>query len=151
MSALPKVNCSAFSFKRERKLEIRRESLEAQLKTIDSLQNLYFTVIQKESESAKANIDLGDGLLLKQEKSNTQEYPLLEKRVKIVDMLRAIEEEKLLEDKLFEIVSRFQVTGNIVTHWYNKYSLLFPIAAFVLLCIGYVLRKFAVYVNNYEG
>lgn len=137
--------------KRERKLDIRKQSLEAQLNTIDSLQSVYIQVIQNESETTKTNLDLGEGLLLKQDKSQTKEFPLLEKRVKIVDLLRALEEERLEEDELFKVVSQLQLTGNLVSHWYNKYSLLFPLIAFGLLSIGYVARKFAVYVSNYEG
>lgn len=136
--------------KREKKIDIRRKSLESSLKEIDSLQKVYITVIENESETAKTNFDLGDGFPLKQEKSQTNEFPLLEKRVKLNDMLRALNEEEIEEDTIYDVVSTFQVTGNVVTHWYYKYSLLFPLIAFVLLCFVYMARNFAVYVKNYE-
>ncbi len=137
--------------KRDSTIALRKQIIESSLREIDSLLDFYKKIKENESETARANMDLGVDFPMTQQKSETKEFQLLDKKVKLNDDLRALEEQKIEENKLFDIISSFQVTGNVVSYWYEKYSLLFPIIAFMALCLAYILRKFAVYVKNYEG
>lgn len=137
--------------KRDSMISIKRKSILESIDQIDSLKKVYIKVIQNESVSPKANISLGEGFPLMQEKSQTKEYQLLDKEIKLKDELRSLDEQKLEENVFFDVISSFQVVGNEVKHWYDRYVILFPLAAFLLLCLGFLFRKFALYVKNYES
>lgn len=137
--------------KRDSLIVIKKKNILNSIQQIDSLKKVYIKVIENESENTKANLSLGDGFPLKQEKSETKEYQLLDKEIKLRDELRALEEEKLEEDVFYDVISNFQVVGNEVTYWYEKYSIVFPLLGFLLLCGIFILNKFTSYVKNYEA
>ncbi|WCO01656.1 hypothetical protein [Psychroserpens ponticola] len=137
--------------KRDSMIVIKRKSLQDAINQIDSLKRVYIKVMQNESVSPKANISLGEGFPLMQEKSQTKEFQLLDKEIKLKAELRVLDEQKLEENVFFDVISSFQVVGNEVKHWQDRYALIFPVLAFILLCLGYLIKKFAIYVKNYSA
>lgn len=135
--------------KRDSMIAIKRKTILNSIQQIDSLKKVYIKVIENESESPKANIGLGEGFPLMQEKSQTKEYQLLDKEIKLRTELRELDEQKLEENVFFDVISSFQVVGNEVKHWYERYALLFPVISFILLGFGYLCYRFALYVKNY--
>lgn len=137
--------------KRDSLIGLKKLNILSSIQQIDSLKKVYIKVIENESENTKANISFGEGFPLKQEKSETKEYQLLDKEIKLRDELRSLEEEKLEENEFFDVISSFQVVGNEVKFWYEKYSILFPLLGFLFLCGLFALNKFTSYVKNYEA
>ncbi|MBP94108.1 MAG: hypothetical protein CMC55_08335 [Flavobacteriaceae bacterium] len=138
--------------KRDSLIIIQKNNILAQLKQVDSLQKIYINVLEKESQSQPTEISLGgEGFSLSKDKSNTREYELLEKEIILRNELRDLEEKKVDEDVFFDVISSFQKVGKNTVHWYEKYSLIFPILAFIGLCIIYLIRKTVIYVKNYEA
>ena len=138
--------------KRDSLIIIQKNNIEAQLTQVDSLQKIYINVLEKESQSQSTEISLGgEGFSLSKDKSNTREYDLLNKEIELRNQLRDLEEKKVDEDVFFDVISSFQKVGKNTLHWYDRYSLLFPIIAFVMLCIIYLTRKTVLYVNKYEA
>ncbi|WP_033959523.1 hypothetical protein [Psychroserpens jangbogonensis] len=137
--------------KRDSMIVIKRKNILTSIQQIDSLKKVYIRVIENESENTKANLSFSDGFPLKQEKSETKEYQLLDKEIKLRDELRTLEEEKLEENVFYDVISSFQVVGNEVKYWYEKYTVVFPMLGFLLLCLLFMLNKFTVYVKNYEA
>lgn len=129
---------------------LKKQNIMSSMQQIDSLKKVYIKVIVNESENTKANISFSEGFPLKQEKSETKEYQLLDKELKLRDELRALEEEKLEQNDFFDVISSFQVVGNEVKYWHEKYSIVFPVLGFLLLCVLFILNKFISYVKNYE-
>lgn len=135
---------------RDSMITIRRANILQSIAEIDSLQNVYINVLEEESQSTKARISLGDGFPLQQEKSNTKEYQLLNKEIELRDELRRLDEEKVEEDEFFKVVSTFQEVGNKVDKLTLKYSLVFPVLAFILLCLVFLTKNYIRFVKNYE-
>tara|TARA_R110002012_G_scaffold283090_2_gene473178 strand:- start:124832 stop:125902 length:1071 start_codon:yes stop_codon:yes gene_type:complete len=139
--------------KRDSLITIQKNNILAQLVQVDSLQRIYINVLENESKSQRSEFNLGGegGFSLGKEKSNTREFELLNKEIELRNQLRDLEEKKVDEDVFFDVISSFQKVGKNSIHWYDRYSLLLPIIAFVLLCIIYLTRKIVLYVNNYEA
>ncbi len=137
--------------KRDSLIEIRKETLMNSLVVIDSLKQVYIQVLEEESKTADASINLGSGFPLQQEKSSTNEYQLLNKEIEIRNTLAKLDEEKVEEDAFFEVISGFQEVGNVVDDPFRKYMLVFPAAAMILLFLYYLLGMFTKYVRSYDG
>ena len=137
--------------KRDSVIVIKKQNIMASIRQIDSLKKVYIKVIEKESEvTSSGNVTLGEGFPLVQEKLETKEFQLLNKEIELRNKLRDLEEEKLKENKFFDVISSFQVVGNEVKEWYNRYTFVFPILGFLLMSFGYTVRRFITYVDNYE-
>ncbi|TYA52211.1 GumC domain-containing protein [Formosa maritima] len=138
--------------KRDSLIAIQKTNLLEQIAQVDSLQKIYIKVLEDESQSKAKEISLGgEGFTLSSDKSNTKEYELLNTEMKLRDQLKQLEERKIEEDVFFDVISSFQEVGNKSTEWYEKYTLIFPILAFIMLCLIYLTSKTVIYVKNYEG
>ncbi len=138
--------------KRDSLITIQKNNLIVQLAQVDSLQNIYINVLESESNAKAPEFTIGgEGFSLGKDKSNTREYELLEKEISLRNQLRELQEKKVDEDVFYDVISSFQKIGKKTIKWNQRYSLLFPIIAFVLLCIIYLTRKTVLYVNNYEA
>jgi len=129
---------------------IQRENILANLKQVDSLQNIYINVMKDESQNASKQIKLGD-ISLSQDKSSTREYELLNKEIQLRNSLRQLDEQKVEEDVYFDIISSFQKVGNRVSKLSEKYSLIFPVLAFLLLILYFIAGKIIRFSLKYEG
>ena len=137
--------------KRDSLINLRKENILNSITEIDSLQNVYINVLEEESQSTKARINLGEGFPLEQAKSDTKEYQLLNKEIELRDELRALEEEKIQERELYEVISTFPRIGNKVTTFFDRYMLVLPLLTFIILSGIYLFKKFRNYVLSYEG
>lgn len=137
--------------KRDSLITIKKQTLRNSIKAVDSLQQVYIRVMEEETKSSSSKITLGEGFTLEKEQSKTKEYELLNKGIELRNELSALEEQKVEEDVYFDTVSGFQESGNKVRKLTHKYSLIFPILAFITLCFIYLTMKIAKYAKNYEG
>ena len=137
--------------KKDRLIEIQKQNLEDQLKEIDSLKDVYIKVIEKESQSNSSSLSFGEtSFSLQKDKPETREFDLLDKAIDLKNELRALEERRVEEDAVFDVISSFQKVGNPVTSLREKYSIIFPALAFIILAIFFLAKKIIMYVNNYE-
>lgn len=137
--------------KKENKLyELEKENILENLKEVDSLQRIYIDVLQEETKNPSKDFKLG-GFSLQQEKSGTKEYELLEKEIKLREQLRELEEKAISKDVFVDVISSFQKVGNVVNKLSEKYSLIFPALALILMCLLFMVRKVVIYASNYEG
>ena len=136
--------------KRDSMIAIKKQNLEAQIEEIKQLQKVYIDVLEEESQSAKASVNLGEGFPLQQEKSETKEYQLLNQEIKLRNELRALDEQKIEENVFFDVISSFQLVGNRSETILDKYVLVFPTIAFILLIIGYLIKRVVSFTLSYE-
>lgn len=135
---------------RDSMISIKKQNIMNSIAEIDSLQAVYINVLEKESEATQATVNLSDGFPLQQEKSNTNEFELLNKKIKFRNDLLTLEEEKVEEDEFFDVISSFQEVGNKVVDIKERYTFVLPIVAFVLLCLGYLIKIYIRFVKQYE-
>ncbi|MEP3837392.1 MAG: Wzz/FepE/Etk N-terminal domain-containing protein [Algibacter sp.] len=137
--------------KRDSLIAIDKSRILKSLKQVDSLQKVYIKVLQEESSSKNAGtITLKDGMSLVQERVDTREYELLDKELELRQQLAVLESEKVEEDVFFDTLSSFQDVGSEDNHIWSKYSLIFPLVAFVLLTLVFLFNRLIRFVNNYE-
>ncbi|WP_223032333.1 hypothetical protein [Hanstruepera marina] len=138
--------------KRDSLITIQKKNILEQLSQVDSLQKIYIRVLEEESKSKPTEITLGgEGFSLSNDKSNTREYELLNKEIELRNELKSLDEKKVDEDVVFDVISGFQEVGTKHEEWYQKYMLMFPILAFVLLCLIYLTNKIVQYAKDYES
>jgi len=136
--------------RRDDLINIQKENLEDQLQQVKDLQNIYINVIQKESNSKEKSFKIGDISISGSDGQKTKEYELLQEEQRIRNELKKLEEQKIEEDVVFEVISSFQEVGNVSSHWKEKYSLIFPTASLAILILFFVLKKVIIFTLNYE-
>ncbi|MEZ4796970.1 MAG: hypothetical protein R2785_07350 [Flavobacteriaceae bacterium] len=137
--------------KRDSILAIERQTILSSLKEIDSLKKVYINVMLEESKSKDGSYTTKDGLSFIQEKTDTKEYDLLDKEISLKSKLSKIDAQQVEEDVFFDTLSSFQDVGAKYSTIYQKYSIIFPILTFAILCIVYLMTKAVRFVNKYEG
>ena len=136
--------------KKEQLRELQKQNLLTQLKEIDSLKSFYIKVRTDESQTTSKQITLGDISLSNDSRSTTREYELLGKENNIRDQLKSLEEQKIEKSKLYDVISSFQGVGEVKSSLLDRYTLIFPVLAFILLCLFYLVKRVVIYSNNYE-
>ncbi|MCF1190334.1 hypothetical protein LRR18_01965 [Mangrovimonas sp. AS39] len=136
--------------KRDSLITIQKNNIMEQLAKVDSLQRIYINVLEEDSKSTSTELILGEGLSLSKDRSNTREYDLLNKEIELRNTLKSLEERKVEEDVFFDVISEFQYVGNKTSHWYNRYVLIFPVLAFLMLCIIYLTSRIVKFAKAYE-
>lgn len=136
--------------RRDTLIEIQKQNLLDQLKQVDSLQKVYIKVIEQSSDNSKSSFKVGEISISTKDKQTTKEYELLQEEQRIRNELKKLEEEKIEQDVVFELISSFQRVGNVSFSWLEKYSLIFPVLAFVLLVLFFVTKKIITFTLNYE-
>jgi len=135
--------------KRDSLIYIQKQAVLSSIRSVDSLQQVYIRVLQEDSKST-SSISLGEGFTVEPDASRTKEFELLNKELKLRDELRKLEERKIEEDVFFDTVSGFQEVGSVDSSIYNKYIIVFPILAFIILCFIFSVKKTISFVKNYE-
>ena len=120
--------------KRDSMISIKKENILRTLVEIDSLKKVYIKVIENESKSAQTSLSLGD-FPMKQEKSQTKEYQLLDKEINLRNQLSLLDEQKIEENVFFDVISSFQNVGNEVGYWLQKIYFNFPISCYSDRCL----------------
>ncbi|RYH76212.1 hypothetical protein EVU94_04430 [Flavobacteriaceae bacterium 144Ye] len=138
--------------RRDSILSIKRQRIISSLKKVDSLKRVHIRVMEEESK----NLDAGtyssrDGLSFIQEKTKTKEVELLEDEMSLRKELSELESQKVEEDVFFDTLSSFQDVGAKYTTIWERYSIIFPFLAFLVLSAIYLTVKVIKYVKSYEG
>ncbi|WP_370226883.1 hypothetical protein [Mesoflavibacter sp.] len=136
--------------RRDTLIEIQKQNLYDQLKQVDSLKQFYIDVVRAEADNKKQNVRLGEFSITSNESSKTREFDLLKEEQKIRNEIKKLEEEKIEQDVIFEVISSFQRVGNASSSWLEKYSIIFPVLAFILLIIFFIAKKVIIFTLNYE-
>ncbi|GAA0737219.1 hypothetical protein [Gaetbulibacter jejuensis] len=136
--------------KRDSLIAIKKQRILSSIRVVDSLKQVYVNVMEEESKSKDGSYTTRDGLSFIQEKTNTREYDLLQEEIKLRRELSELESQKVEEDVFFDTLSSFQDVGAKYTTIWERYSLIFPLLAFLVMCIIYQSVKIIKYVNSYE-
>ncbi|GAA4941959.1 hypothetical protein GCM10023314_13750 [Algibacter agarivorans] len=137
--------------KRDSLIAIDKNRIMNSLQQVDSLKNVYIKVLQEESSSKNSGtITLKDGMSLVQERVDTKEFELLDKELQLRQQLSTLESQKVEEDVFFDTLSSFQDVGSEYSSLWTKYVLIFPLLAFVILTMVFLMKKLIRFVNNYE-
>lgn len=138
--------------KRDSLIAIDKIRIMNSLVEVDSLKRVYIRVMEEESKSDKGvTIASKDGVSLIKEKTNTREFDLLEKQIKLRQDLSSLESQKVEEDVFFDTISSFQDVGAKYISIWKMYAIIFPIITFLLLVLGFLTKKVIKYVKNYEA
>ncbi|MEZ4801565.1 MAG: hypothetical protein R2797_02250 [Gelidibacter sp.] len=138
--------------KRDSLLQNRKETYLRTITDIDSLQKVYIDVLKEESKNKITSFKINEGLLpLQQDKRETKEFELMNRRTQMRDSISSIDAEKIEEDSYFDIVSGFQNVGTKSNELQNKYTIILPIASFIILCLIFIVFKTIKFVRNYES
>ncbi|MBQ0768115.1 MAG: hypothetical protein KBT58_02415 [Bizionia sp.] len=148
-SAFSNAFSNAKKIKEEKLYKLQRDNIQQNLNQVDSLQQVYIKVLREEAERPTNEVKLG-ALSVTPERSNTREFELLEKEIALRAELQIIEEKMISEDVFVDVISTFQAIGNKVVKLSEKYSIIFPLMAFLVLCLGFLINRIVVYVNNYK-
>ncbi|WP_040252867.1 hypothetical protein [Psychroserpens mesophilus] len=136
--------------KRDSLIYIQKQNILASIGSVDSLQKVYIRVLEEESKSKSQKIGIGEGFTIEPAESKTREFELLNKELDLRKQLRVLDEQKVEEDVFFDTVSGFQEIGSISKNIYQRYSVIFPLLSFLVLCLIYIAKQTTRFVNNYE-
>jgi len=136
--------------RRDTLIEIKKQNLLDQLIQVDSLKQFYIDVVRTEANNKKQNVTLGEFTITSNENSKTREFDLLKEEQRIRNEIKMLEEEKIEQDVIFEVISSFQRVGNASSSWLEKYSIIFPVLAFLLLILFFISKKVITFTLNYE-
>ncbi|WP_299883651.1 hypothetical protein [uncultured Lacinutrix sp.] len=130
--------------------DVQRKNIESSLEEVEKLQDIYIKVLQQQSDIPMQPVKFGELLVSNDNQTDTKEYLLLDKELDLRDQLRRLEEKRITEDVFVDVISNFQPVGNVESSLFEKYSLVFPALAFVILCLFYILKRIVLYAKNYE-
>lgn len=136
--------------KRDKILKIKKETFERDLESVDSLQSLYSNVILKEAERGTVSVNVQGLMPLQQEKADTKEFDVLIIGMRTRDSIKVLDQMEIEENNYFEVLSRFPEVGKKKSDIYSKDWFMFPIAAFVVLCIIYIIMSTIKYIKNHD-
>lgn len=136
--------------RRDTLIEIQKQNLLDQLEQVDSLKQFYLDVVKTEASTKKQNVSLGEFTISSNDNSKTREFDLLKEEQRIRNEIKKLEEEKIEQDVIFELISSFQRVGNTTKSWKESYSIIFPVFAFLLLILFFVAKKVITFILNYE-
>ena len=135
---------------RDSSIVIEKRKLLRDLKRVDSIQKIYLEVIKTESEKESVILSNGD-MTVSQEKTTTREYELLQEEMKIRNELTALDEKQITESDFYDVLSSFEDIGRIKkVSVYLRYPILFPLIAFGLMILTFVVYKTFYFIKEYE-
>lgn len=137
--------------KRDSIIKIEKNRIISSLNEIDSLKKVYIQIKQEESKSDKTSFTTKDGMAFIEQRTETKEYELLDKEMKLRQELSNLESRKVEEDEFFDTLSSFPEVGAKYSSITERYSIIFPILIFVLLSVFYFIKETVVFVKNYES
>nr|WP_321233973.1 hypothetical protein [uncultured Psychroserpens sp.] len=136
--------------KRDSLIYLQKQNIMRSISSVDSLQKVYIKVLEEDSKSTNNTISLGEGFSIEPEKAKTKEFELLNKELQLRQELRMLDEQKIEENDFFDIVSGFQEIGSVTKSIFQKYTYIFPLLAFMILCLIFVTDKIIRFVKGYE-
>ncbi|MEN8886932.1 MAG: hypothetical protein ABF246_11120 [Winogradskyella sp.] len=135
---------------RDRAIAVKTRIFKSELKRIDSLQKIYIQVLKTDSENGNASIGLEGLIPLTKEKSVTREYDLFKEQMAISDSLKILEQELIIKNDYYDVLSGFEDVGTIQKTIWDRYSLIFPLVTFLLIIIVYLAYNSFKFIRDYE-
>lgn len=135
---------------RDRSIAVKTKTFKNELKRIDSLQKIYIQVLKTDSENGNASIGLEGLIPLTKEKTVTREYDLFKEQMAISDSLKTLEQELIIKNDYYDVLSGFEDVGTIQKTIWDRYSLIFPLVTFLLIIIVYLAYNSFKFVRDYE-
>lgn len=130
--------------------QIQKTNYLEELDRVEKLQEVYIEIKKKEANNGQITLASGSPLPLNQEKATTKEFELFQEELKIRNGLRYLEEKRYEEKDLYDILSTFDEVGSKEHKISKKYSIVFPVAIFVLIIMAYVAIKTFSFIKDYE-
>ncbi|WP_458628215.1 hypothetical protein [Winogradskyella sp. PC D3.3] len=129
---------------------IQRVSYITELSRLDSIQKTYLQVLKNQSQNNKLSLGISGALPLQEEKTATKEYELFLKEQEIRRSLNELDQSVAEEDTYFDVLSSFVKVGSIEHTFKQRYSIVFPALAIVLLLLSVLVAKIFNFIKNYE-
>jgi hypothetical protein len=138
--------------KRDEILGLRKESILKSIKDIDSLQKVYVEAFKENSKSKSNKLKMGDGgLEIADNKVETREYDLLLQKQQLTEELQLIEEEKVNDDAVFDVISSFPAIGKVERKSILERNIvILPLISLLLFLIGLILVNTFKFIKEYE-
>lgn len=130
--------------------KIQQENIQSSLSEIAKLKDVYIKALQDQASNPGQPVSAGEFMLTKEKDINTKEYDLLDKELRLKDQLRALDEKRVIEDVFVDVVTSFQPVGHQNRSINDRFSITFPLMAFMLLCLLYVIKRIINYAKNYD-
>lgn len=130
--------------------KLRKLTFQSNVKQLDSMKLVYLKIKEEEAKNSSGKLGIPSMIPVSQEKSQTREYDLLQNELRLRDSIRSIEQNLIQKNTYYDVISKFPEMGVRHLSIYNKYSLLFPIIAFLVLCIIFLGLKVINYAKNYK-
>jgi len=138
--------------KKDTMFAIQTSNIKSSLATVDSLKQVFISVLQQESDKGTTTISLGKDFALEAENSSkSRELELLNREIELRNKLAELEELKIEEDTLFDVVSSFQNVGSKSSELLDKFAYLLPLTALFILIIVFIINRTVSFVRSYEG
>lgn len=135
--------------KKDTLFKLKKTSIKKSLEDIDSLKNVYIKELSKDKIQTVELLG-SSAIKLSDEHEKTKEFEMLKLQITEQNKLTILEEEAIKENRLFEVISDFQLIGSVDGVLFNKMKFMFPIAAFILALLGLFGMKFNRFVANYN-
>ena len=129
--------------------KLKKESLEKQLRDVDTLQKMYIKELSR-TQNKEVSTIAGTPIIVGDEKNRTREFDAFELSLKIRNELTRLEQINIEEDKLFEVVSDFPAIGTIKSTFRQKMKIMFPGLTFFMALLIIFGLKFNKYIKNYN-
>jgi hypothetical protein len=136
---------------RDSTIAIKKASYLKDLVKIDSLQLVYLKILNQESLKGAVTIGVEGLIPLVQERSKTNEYQLFNREMAVRDSIRGLDQLKIEESVYYDVITNFSEIGLKSNELKNKYSLIFPILAILIMFLIYVSSKVIKFAREYEG
>lgn len=137
--------------KRDTLIGLQKSNILSLLTTVDSLRQVYVSVLKEESTKETSKITLGQGLSIdSRNNSKTREFELLNKEIELRTDLLVLEEMEVREDTYYDIVSEFSKVGSRVYKIEEKYRYIFPMLGMALLTLIFVINLIVKFVRSHE-
>lgn len=129
---------------------IRKSYYQKELRRVDSLQNVYLNILQKESDKEQLTLGAGGLFPITQERTQTREYELFQEELQVRAAIRALDEKLIEESDFYDILSGFEEVGSVETDIFKKYSIIFPALVLVFMIILFAFQKAFKFIKEYE-
>ncbi|MFD0964621.1 hypothetical protein [Pseudofulvibacter geojedonensis] len=138
--------------KRDSIISLRKTTIEKTIAEIDSLQKVYVEAFKENVKATSSQIKVGEeGFALADSKVETREFELLEKKNKLYEELRTLQESKVVEDTFFDVISSFPEIGKLeAVPFYKRKMIILPILGFILFVLGLFSIKAYRFIEKYE-
>ena len=129
---------------------IRKSYYQKELIRVDSLQNVYLTILQKEVDKDQLTIGAGGLLPITQERTLTREYELFQEELNVRGEIRNLDETLIEESDFYDILSGFEEVGTEEIDIFSRYSIIFPAIVLSFMILIFAFQRAFTFIKEYE-